>query len=60
MEALKARIAELIETGKAKGVLTYKEVVELMGDVVPRADVVGLIRITKIMLPLGIDRRAHE
>ena len=33
MEAMKARIAELIETGKAKGVLTYKEVVELMGDV---------------------------
>ena len=33
MEAMKARIAELIETGKAKGVLTYKEVVELMGDI---------------------------
>ena len=33
MEAMKARVAELIETGKAKGVLTYKEVVELMGDI---------------------------
>ena len=33
MDAMKARIAELIETGKAKGVLTYKEVVELMGDI---------------------------
>ena len=33
IDAMKARIAELIETGKAKGVLTYKEVVELMGDI---------------------------
>lgn len=33
MDVLKARISELIETGKAKGILTYKEVVELMGDV---------------------------
>ena len=28
-----ARVHELIETGKSKGVLTYKEIVELLGDV---------------------------
>ena len=33
MEAMKARISELIETGKAKGVLTYKEIVEMLGDI---------------------------
>ena len=33
MEAMKARINELIETGKAKGVLTYKEIVEMLGDI---------------------------
>ena len=33
IEAMKARISELIETGKSKGVLTYKEVVELLGDI---------------------------
>ena len=33
MEAMKARISELIETGKSKGVLTYKEIVEMLGDV---------------------------
>ena len=33
MEAMKARISELIETGKSKGVLTYKEIVELLGNI---------------------------
>ncbi len=33
IEAMKARVAELIETGKSKGVLTYKEIVELLGDI---------------------------
>ena len=33
MEAMKARINELIETGKSKGMLTYKEIVELLGDI---------------------------
>jgi len=33
IEAMKARVSELIETGKSKGVLTYKEVVELLGDI---------------------------
>jgi len=33
VEVMKARIGELIETGKTKGVLTYKEIVELLGDV---------------------------
>ena len=33
MEAMKTRMSELVETGKAKGVLTYKEVVEMLGDV---------------------------
>ena len=32
-EAMKSRVRELIETGKAKGVLTYKEIVELLGDI---------------------------
>jgi len=32
-EVMTARVHELIETGKAKGVLTYKEIVELLGDV---------------------------
>ena len=32
-EAMKSRVRELIETGKAKGVLTYKESVELLGDI---------------------------
>ena len=30
---MEARVRELIETGKSKGVLTYKEIVELLGDV---------------------------
>ncbi|MGN0185469.1 MAG: RNA polymerase sigma factor RpoD [Aristaeellaceae bacterium] len=30
---MKARISELIEAGKSKGVLTYKEIVELLGDI---------------------------
>ena len=33
IEAMKARVAELIETGKSKGVLTYKEIVEMLGDI---------------------------
>ena len=33
VEIMKARIGELIETGKTKGMLTYKEIVELLGDV---------------------------
>ena len=33
METMKARISELIETGKSKGILTYKEIVELLGDI---------------------------
>ena len=33
VEAMKARVCELIETGKAKGILTYKEIVEILGDV---------------------------
>ena len=33
VEAMKARISELIETGKSKGMLTYKEIVEMLGDV---------------------------
>ena len=32
-EVMTARVHELIETGKAKGVLTYKEIVELLGDI---------------------------
>ncbi len=32
-EAMAVRVRELIETGKAKGVLTYKEIVEMLGDV---------------------------
>ena len=32
-EAMEARVRELIETGKSKGVLTYKEIVELLGDI---------------------------
>ncbi|HIV31441.1 MAG TPA: RNA polymerase sigma factor RpoD [Candidatus Pullichristensenella excrementipullorum] len=32
-EVMEARVRELIETGKSKGVLTYKEIVELLGDV---------------------------
>ena len=32
-EAMAARVRELIETGKSKGVLTYKEIVELLGDI---------------------------
>ena len=33
VEMMKARISELIEAGKSKGVLTYKEIVELLGDI---------------------------
>ena len=33
VETMKARISELIEAGKSKGVLTYKEIVELLGDI---------------------------
>lgn len=33
IETMKARISELIETGKTKGALTYKEIVELLGDI---------------------------
>ena len=33
IEAMKVRISELIETGKSKGVLTYKEIVEMLGDI---------------------------
>ena len=33
LETMKARISELIETGKSKGVLTYKEIVEMLGDI---------------------------
>ena len=33
MEAVKARISELIESGKSKGVLTYKEIVDSLGDI---------------------------
>ena len=32
-EVVAARLRELIETGKSKGILTYKEIVELLGDV---------------------------
>ena len=32
-EAMAARVRELIETGKSEGVLTYKEIVELLGDI---------------------------
>ena len=32
-EAVKARISELIESGKSKGVLTYKEIVDSLGDI---------------------------
>ncbi|MBR6221001.1 MAG: RNA polymerase sigma factor RpoD [Clostridia bacterium] len=32
-EVMAARVRELIETGKTKGVLTYKEIVETLGDV---------------------------
>ena len=32
-EVMAARVRELIETGKSKGVLTYKEIVETLGDV---------------------------
>jgi RNA polymerase primary sigma factor len=32
-ESMAARVRELIETGKSKGVLTYKEIVELLGDI---------------------------
>jgi len=32
-EAMKGRVRELIEAGKSKGVLTYKEIVELLGDI---------------------------
>ena len=32
-EVMSTRVRELIETGKAKGVLTYKEIVELLGDI---------------------------
>ena len=32
-EVMSARVRELIETGKSKGVLTYKEIIELLGDV---------------------------
>ncbi len=33
MDAMKARISELIEIGKSKGVLTYKEIIEQLGDI---------------------------
>ena len=33
VDAVKARINELIETGKAKGTLTYNEIVQMLGDV---------------------------
>ena len=33
IEAMKVRVCELIETGKSKGVLTYKEIVEMLGDI---------------------------
>ena len=33
VEAMSVRVRELIETGKSKGVLTYKEIVELLGDI---------------------------
>ena len=33
VEAMKARVSELIETGKSKGMLTYKEIIELLGDI---------------------------
>ena len=32
METAKARVNELIESGKSKGVLTYKEIVDTLGD----------------------------
>ena len=37
-EVMTARIHELIETGKAKGVLTYKEIVEMLGDILAITD----------------------
>ena len=38
MEAMKTHISELIETGKSKGVLTYKEIVEQLADIELEAD----------------------
>ena len=32
-EAMKARVSELIETGKAKGTLSYNEIMSILGDV---------------------------
>jgi len=32
-DAMMARVRDLIETGKSKGVLTYKEIVEMLGDI---------------------------
>ncbi len=32
-EVMEARVRELIETGKSKGMLTYKEIVEMLGDI---------------------------
>ena len=32
LEAMKAHVSELIETGKSKGSLTYKEIIEVLGD----------------------------
>ena len=33
MEIMSARVRELIEAGKSKGVLTYKEIVDMLGDI---------------------------
>ena len=52
-EAMKSRVRELIETGKAKGVLTYKEIVELLGDI--ELDSEQFNRILDTLSSLNID-----
>ena len=53
VETMKARISELIEAGKSKGVLTYKEIVELLGDI--ELDIEQFDRILDTLSGLNIE-----
>ena len=52
-DVVKARVAELLDAGKAKGSLTYKEIVEILGDV--EIDSEAFDRIFETLSSMNID-----
>ncbi|MDO4546628.1 MAG: RNA polymerase sigma factor RpoD [Clostridia bacterium] len=53
LESVSSRIRELIETGKAKGVLTYKEIIEQLGEVELDSDQID--KVLDTLESLGIE-----